>query len=47
MTSLPAPTDDLDRAEADLRTHGICAVLDVLTGPVLETVRRDLYAAAS
>ena len=47
LRDLPSPTDDLDRAEADLREHGICAVLDVLTGSILETVRRDLYAAAA
>lgn len=44
---LPAPTDDLERAEHDLAEHGICAVTDVLTGDVLDTVRHDLYAAAA
>ncbi len=43
---LPAPTDDLGRAERDLREHGICAVTAVLTGSTLEAVRHDLYAAA-
>ena len=45
--TLPAPTDDLDRAEHDLAEHGICAVTGVLTGDVLATVRTDLYAAAA
>ncbi|MEO5724554.1 MAG: phytanoyl-CoA dioxygenase family protein [Ilumatobacteraceae bacterium] len=46
-TYLPAPTDDLDRAEHDLHLHGICAVSGVLTGDVLDTVHTDLYAAAA
>jgi ectoine hydroxylase-related dioxygenase (phytanoyl-CoA dioxygenase family) len=45
--SLPAPTDDLDRAEHDLATHGICAVTDVLSGDQLATVQADLYHAAA
>ena len=44
---LPSVTDDLDRAEADLHEHGICAVGGVLTGDVLGTVRDELYAAAA
>ena len=44
---LPAPTDDVDRAERDLREHGICAVVGVLTGPTLEAARAELYAAAA
>jgi ectoine hydroxylase-related dioxygenase (phytanoyl-CoA dioxygenase family) len=44
---LPAPTDDLDRAEHDLATQGICAVTGVLAGPVLQQVRDDLYHAAA
>jgi ectoine hydroxylase-related dioxygenase (phytanoyl-CoA dioxygenase family) len=44
---LPAPTDDLDRAEHDLHEHGICAVLDVLKGAELDEVRTELYAAAA
>lgn len=46
-STLPSPTDDPDRAEHDLRTHGIGAVTDVLTGPTLEAARRDLYTAAA
>jgi ectoine hydroxylase-related dioxygenase (phytanoyl-CoA dioxygenase family) len=46
-SGLPAPTDDLDRAEADLAEHGICAVTGVLSGAALEAVRADLYAAAA
>jgi ectoine hydroxylase-related dioxygenase (phytanoyl-CoA dioxygenase family) len=46
-TTLPTATDDLDRAEADLAEHGICAVTGVLTGEVLAEVRRELYAAAA
>jgi Phytanoyl-CoA dioxygenase (PhyH) len=45
-TSLPAPTDDLDRAEHDLATHGICAVTDVLVDDQLVAVRAQLYRAA-
>jgi hypothetical protein len=44
---LPAPTDDIDRAEHDLHEHGICAVTGVLAGSTLEAVRHDLYAAAA
>ena len=44
---LPAPTDDLDRAEHDLREHGICAVTGVLEGETLATVRTQLYDAAA
>lgn len=43
---LPQPTDDLDRAEHDLATAGICAVTDVLSGDTLAAVRADLYRAA-
>lgn len=45
--TLPAATDDVARAEADLAEHGICAVTGVLAGEQLETARRELYAAAS
>lgn len=44
---LPAPTDDLERAEHDLATSGICAVTGVLTGDALTAVRDDLYSAAA
>jgi hypothetical protein len=44
---LPVPTDDLDRAEHDLATGGICAVTGVLTGDVLQAVHDDLYHAAA
>lgn len=44
---LPAPTDDVERAEHDLATAGICAVTGVLTGDLLQTVRNDLYHAAT
>jgi hypothetical protein len=46
-TTLPTPTDDLDRAEHDLRTHAICAVTGVLDDNTLSTVRTELYAAAA
>lgn len=46
-TTLPAPTADLDRAEHDLATHGICAVTDVLTADQLERARTAIYAAAA
>ena len=44
---LPSPTDDLDRAELDLREHGICAVSGVLSGASLAAARADLYHAAA
>lgn len=44
--ALPAPTDDLDRAEHDLRTDGICAITNVLDGPTVAAARADLYRAA-
>jgi ectoine hydroxylase-related dioxygenase (phytanoyl-CoA dioxygenase family) len=47
VSGLPSPTDDIDRAERDLREHGICAVAGVLTRAVLEEARRELYAAAA
>ncbi len=43
---LPAPTDDIERAEADLREHAICAVTGVLAGDQLRLVRDELYRAA-
>ena len=46
-THLPAPTDDLDRAEHDLATHGICAVTGVLAGEQLRRAHDELYAAAA
>jgi ectoine hydroxylase-related dioxygenase (phytanoyl-CoA dioxygenase family) len=46
-SALPAPTDDLDRAEHDLRTDGICAVTGVLENAQLTAARADLYAAAA
>ena len=45
--ALPAPTDDVERAEHDLSVHGICAVTDVLTGDVLRQAHDGLYAAAA
>lgn len=45
--TLPTPTDDLDRAEHDLRTNGICAVTGLLDTAILAVVRAELYAAAS
>ena len=44
---LPDPTDDLDRAEHDLRTHGICAVTGALDAGTLDAARSALYAAAA
>jgi ectoine hydroxylase-related dioxygenase (phytanoyl-CoA dioxygenase family) len=44
---LPSPTDDVDRAEADLREHGICAVTGVLGDEQLRAVRDALYDAAA
>ena len=46
-TQLPAPTDDIERAEHDLATSGICAVTGVLSGEVLTAVHADLYQAAA
>jgi ectoine hydroxylase-related dioxygenase (phytanoyl-CoA dioxygenase family) len=43
--SLPAVTDDLDRAEHDLGTHGICAVGNVIDDTVLAQARTAIYAA--
>ncbi len=44
--TLPAPTDDLDRAEHDLATHGICAVTGALEEAPLAEVRAALADAA-
>ena len=44
---LPAPTDDVERAEADLREHGICAVTGVLAGDQLRDAHDELYRAAA
>jgi hypothetical protein len=44
---LPAPTEDPERAERDLRTHAICAVTGVLDDATLSTMRSDLYVAAT
>lgn len=45
-TTLPSPTADLDRAEADLREHGLCLVRDALDPTTLGRVRDALYRAA-
>ncbi len=45
--ALPAPTNDLDRAEHDLRTEGICAVTGVLDAATLQRVRAEFLAAAA
>lgn len=45
--SLPRPTDDIERAEADLAEHGICALTGVLAGDTLAEVRAELYKAAA
>ena len=45
--TLPTPTDDLDRAERNLHTNGICAVTGVLDAANLASVRTALYTAAS
>lgn len=47
LPSLPAPTDDLDRAEQDLRDHAICAVTGVLDADTLRSLHDDLYDAAN
>jgi len=44
---LPAPTDDVERAERDLAEHGICAVTGALPSDELAQVRGSLYAAAA
>lgn len=46
-STLPGPTDDVERAERDLAEHGVCAVAGVLTGDTLRAVRDGLYAAAA
>jgi ectoine hydroxylase-related dioxygenase (phytanoyl-CoA dioxygenase family) len=47
LRTLPAATDDLDRAEHDLHTEGICAVTNVLDPATLARVHAELYAAAA
>jgi ectoine hydroxylase-related dioxygenase (phytanoyl-CoA dioxygenase family) len=44
---LPAATDDLDQAEADLALHGICLVTGVLSPQTLADARDALYRAAA
>jgi len=44
--ALPAPTTDLDRAEHDLATHGLCAVTDALGAELLADVGTALRVAA-
>jgi ectoine hydroxylase-related dioxygenase (phytanoyl-CoA dioxygenase family) len=46
VTNLPAPTEDLDRAERDLAEHGICSVAGVLHGQALREAHDTLYAIA-
>lgn len=43
---LPAPTDDLERAEHDLDEHGICALTGVLEGAELAAVQAAFDSAA-
>lgn len=47
VRSLPAPTDDLERAEHDLRADGICALTDVLDRDTLARAHAALYTAAA
>jgi len=44
--TLPKPTNDLDRAERDLREFGLCLVSDALTRSQLDRARSALYRAA-
>ncbi len=44
--TLPAPTDDVERAEHDLAEHGICAVTGVLDPTTLKATRDALYGVA-
>jgi ectoine hydroxylase-related dioxygenase (phytanoyl-CoA dioxygenase family) len=46
MRTLPEPTDDIERAEHDLITHGICAVTGVLDEQTLTSAHAAMYAAA-
>ncbi|KAI9006766.1 hypothetical protein DFJ74DRAFT_689347 [Hyaloraphidium curvatum] len=41
--ALPAATADLDRAERDLREHGICIVKDVLSKEQVDDIRALLH----
>ena len=45
--ALPKPTNDLDRAQRDLRDVGLCLVSDVLAAAQLERARAALYRAAA
>ncbi|MGA1372354.1 MAG: phytanoyl-CoA dioxygenase family protein [Pseudomonadales bacterium] len=47
LAKLPALTNDLERAEADLHQHGICLVTDVLSPDQLDDARAALYRAAA
>jgi hypothetical protein len=42
VASLPAPTDDLDRAEHDLRAHALCAVTGVLDSMLLSNLSGNI-----
>jgi len=44
--ALPSRTDDLVRAEANLREHGVCLVADALSPELLVRIRDALYRAA-
>lgn len=46
LNGLPEPTTDLDRARADLGTHGYCLVADALDDDQLTRLRADLVAVA-
>jgi ectoine hydroxylase-related dioxygenase (phytanoyl-CoA dioxygenase family) len=47
VNQLPAPTNDLDRAERDIATFGLCLVEGVLTPGQIERARGALYRAAA
>ena len=47
LRALPATTDNVDRAEHDLRTEGSCAVTHVVDDATLARAHAELYAAAA
>ena len=47
QAALPEPTRDVDRAEQDLREHGLCIVEGVLSGDELARARDAVYRAAA
>lgn len=45
-TELPAPTENIEKAVADLAKHGLCVISNALDAPTLARAKQAIYHAA-